>query len=404
MTHVMKLKLLFAALLLTQVTMAQVRREINLKSWDFSRDQQSWTQVDIPHDWAISGPFDKKWDLQKVAITQNGETEATEKSGRSGALPWIGEGWYKTTVEIPAGYETAELVFDGAMSDPRVSINGEEAGHWAYGYNAFRVDATRFLKAGKMDIAVHLQNVEESSRWYPGAGLYRPVKLVLTPKTHIDDWSLYARTMTIENGKAVVEVEFKVVNPDKNMVGTLTLISPDGRTAGGHDIRIEHDGKVYTKFTISNAQLWSPETPYLYKIKAEVKKVGPIGPEHHVLVDRKEINIGIRTIRVSRERGFQLNGQTRKLKGVCLHHDLGPLGAAVNKSALIRQIKMMKQMGCDAIRTSHNMPSTWQMDVCDSLGMMVMAESFDMWLYPKCKNGYARHFRNGLRKILPIWC
>jgi len=369
-----------------------------LKTWQFSRDNSTWEQVQIPHDWAIAGPFDKKWDLQRVAITQNGETEATEKSGRSGALPWIGEGWYKTSVEVPSGYEAAELVFDGAMAEPRVSINGQEAGHWAYGYNAFRVDASQYLKAGKLDIAVHLQNVEESSRWYPGAGLYRPVKLVLTPKTHIDDWSLYARTMTVENGKAVVEVEFKVVNPAKNMVGTMTLISPDGRTAGGHDIRIEHDGKVYTKFTITNAPLWSPETPYLYKLKAEVKKVGPIGPDHHVLVDRKEINIGIRTVRVSREGGFQLNGQTRKIKGVCLHHDLGPLGAAINKSALIRQIKMLKEMGCDAIRTSHNMPSTLQMDICDSLGMMVMAESFDMWIYPKCKNGYARHFREWAEK------
>ena len=119
----MKLKLLFAALLFSQLTMAQIRREINLKSWEFSHDQQLWTKVDIPHDWAIAGPFDKKWDLQKVAITQNGETEATEKSGRSGALPWIGEGWYKTTVNVPAGYESAELVFDGAMSDPRVTIN-----------------------------------------------------------------------------------------------------------------------------------------------------------------------------------------------------------------------------------------------------------------------------------------
>ena len=389
----MKLKLLFTALVLTQLLSAQTRREVNLKTWEFSRDNKTWEKVQIPHDWAIAGPFDKKWDLQKVAITQNGETEATEKSGRSGALPWIGEGWYRTSIDVPAGYEAAELVFDGAMAEPRVTINGEEAGYWAYGYNAFRVDATPYVKSGRMDITVHLQNVEESSRWYPGAGLYRPVTLVLMPKTHIADWSLYARTMTVENDKAIVEVEYKVVNPDKNMVGTVTLFSPDGRTAGGHDIRIEHDGKVYAKFTIRNPKLWSPETPYLYKIRAKVQKIGPIGPEHHVLLDSKEIKTSVRTVRVSREGGFQLNGVTRKIKGVCLHHDLGPLGAAINKTALIRQIKMLKAMGCDAIRTSHNMPSTWQMDICDSLGMMVMAESFDMWLYPKCKNGYARFFR-----------
>ena len=121
-----KLKVLTILLVLCQLVTAQNRREVNLKTWEFSRDKTSWTQVDIPHDWAIAGPFDKKWDLQRVAITQNGETEATEKSGRSGALPWIGEGWYRTSVDVPAGYEAAELVFDGAMSEPRVSVNGDE--------------------------------------------------------------------------------------------------------------------------------------------------------------------------------------------------------------------------------------------------------------------------------------
>ena len=373
-------------LVLCQMATAQTRREMNLKTWDFSRDKMTWTQVNIPHDWAISGPFDKKWDLQRVAITQNGETEATEKSGRSGALPWIGEGWYRTSVEVPAGYEAGELVFDGAMSEPRVSVNGEEAGYWAYGYNAFRVDVSRFLKAGKLDISVHLNNREESSRWYPGAGLYRPVTLVLKQKTHIDDWSLFARTMSIDKGEATVEVEARVINPVKGSA-QIFLKGPDGRSASSGDTRIEPDGKVYAKFKVKNPQLWSPETPYLYEVKVEVYK------GHHEVLDSKTVKTGIRTVRVNREKGFQLNGQTRKLKGVCLHHDLGPLGAAINKTALIRQIKMMKQMGCDAIRTSHNMPSTWQMEICDSLGMMVMAESFDMWIYPKCKNGYALNFR-----------
>ena len=387
----MKSKLLFAALLLSLTVMGQ-RHEINLKEWEFSRDNQSWSTVQIPHDWAIAGPFDKQWDLQRVAITQNGETEATEKSGRSGALPWIGEGWYRCRVEIPEGYEAAELVFDGAMAEPRVTINGQEAGHWAYGYNAFRMDATPYIKAGKLDIAVHLQNLEESSRWYPGAGLYRPVKLVLMQKTHLDDWSLYVRTMSIEGDQAVVEAEARVVNADKSMVGQLTLVGPDGQTASSGDTRIEPDGKVYAKFRVKNPKLWSPETPYLYQVKVDVYQV------HHEILDSKTIKTGIRTVRVSREGGFQLNGVTRKLKGVCLHHDLGPLGAAVNKTALARQIQMMKAMGCDAIRTAHNMPSTWQMELCDSLGMMVMAESFDMWLYPKCKNGYARFFREWAEK------
>ena len=386
-----KLKLTITALMFSLCAMGQTRQEINLKTWDFSRDNKSWTEVQIPHDWAIAGPFDKKWDLQKVAIVQNGETEATEKSGRSGSLPWIGEGWYKTTVQIPQGYEVAELVFDGAMAEPRVSINGQEAGYWAYGYNAFRVDATPYIKTGKLDISVHLQNVEESSRWYPGAGLYRPVKLVLTQKTHIDDWSIFARTMSIDKDEATVEVEARVVNPVKGSA-QIFLKGADGRSSSSGDTRIEADGKVYAKFKVKNPQLWSPETPNLYEVKVEVYK------GHHEVLDSKTVKTGIRTVRVSREKGFQLNGVTRKLKGVCLHHDLGPLGAAINKSALIRQIKMMKAMGCDAIRTSHNMPSTWQMEICDSLGMMVMAESFDMWIYPKCKNGYARFFREWAAK------
>ena len=387
----MKTKLLLAVLLFSQMAVAQIRREINLKTWDFSRDNQSWTKVDVPHDWAIAGPFDKKWDLQKVAIAQNGETEASEKSGRSGALPWIGEGWYKTSIDIPTGYEAAELVFDGAMADPHVFINGQEAGHWAYGYNAFRIDATPYLKAGKLDISVHLQNVEESSRWYPGAGLYRPVTLILKQKAHFDDWSLYARTMSIEKDKTIVEVEGRTVNA-RGMHVFLQLASPDGRKVN-NEVRIEHDGKFYAKFVLRNPQLWTPETPNLYTLSVSLGDM-----KNMRKMDSKTMKIGVRTVRIDREHGFQLNGKTLKLKGVCLHHDLGPLGAAINKTALIRQIKMMKAMGANAIRTSHNMPSTWQMELCDSLGMMVMAESFDMWIYPKCKNGYARHFREWAMK------
>ena len=373
-------------------TSAQQRQEQLLSDgWQFSRDKQSWQEVTVPHDWAIAGPFDKKWDIQRVAITQNGETEPTEKTGRSGALPWIGEGHYKRVLTIPAGTERAELVFDGAMAEPTVYVNGRKAGYWAYGYNTFRIDVTPFVKAGDNLLEVDLSNKEESSRWYPGAGIYRPVTLITTAKSYIDDWSIYARTVSIKDGTATIEAEMQVMNADKNMVATMSLIGPNGEKTGGEAIRIENDGKVYAKFTISNAQLWTPETPNLYQLKVQLLKASNV-------VDSKTIKTGIRTVRVSRENGFQLNGVSRKIKGVCLHHDLGPLGAAVNKAALIRQIKMMKAMGCDAIRTSHNMPSQMQMDICDSLGMMVMAESFDMWIYPKCKNGYARFFREWAEK------
>ncbi len=374
------------------ITFAQTRQEINLQDgWQFSRDKQSWKTVCVPHDWAIGGPFDKKWDLQVVAIEQNGEKEATEKSGRSGALPWIGEGHYKRTITIPNGFKGhAELLFDGAMAEPTVSVNGRKAGYWAYGYNTFRVDITKFVDPGENLLEVDLKNVEESSRWYPGAGIYRPVTLIITPQqTRIDDWGITAVTKGIhqENSDvAKVELRVPVVGDRTNTTARLTVTDAEGNTLIDRLEAPWKDNVAGTTLMVPNARLWSPETPYLYNMKVEVWKDGE-------LVDSKCQKFGIRTVGVSAKGGFQLNGVTRKLKGVCLHHDLGPLGAAINKAALIRQIKMMKAMGCDAIRTAHNMPSQWQMDVCDSLGMMVMAESFDMWVYPKCKNGYARFFR-----------
>ncbi len=373
------------------VTAGAQRSEILLSdNWQFSRDQQSWQTVTVPHDWAISGPFDKKWDLQRVAIEQNGEKEATEKSGRSGALPWIGEGHYKRTFTIPADFKGhAELLFDGAMAEPTIYVNGQKAGFWAYGYNTFRIDITPFVKAGENSLAVDLLNLEESSRWYPGAGIYRPVTLILTPQqTRIDDWGITVVTKKIhelQRDVARVEIRVPVIGERQNTMMYLTVTDADGNTLVDRKETPWKGNVAGTTLMVPNAKLWSPETPYLYKMKAEVWKDGK-------LVDSKLQTFGIRTVKVSRNGGFMLNDVSRKIKGVCLHHDLGPLGAAVNKAALIRQIKILKDMGCDAIRTAHNMPSQMQMEVCDSLGMMVMAESFDMWRYPKCKNGYARFF------------
>ena len=348
----------------------------------------NWQRVSVPHDWAIRGPFDKKWDLQVVRIVQNGEKEASEKTGRSGALPWIGMGTYVRDFTIPADFNGhAELVFDGAMSQPTVYVNGKVAGYWAYGYNAFRLDVTRLVRPGRNQMRVLLRNQEESSRWYPGAGIYRPVHLVLTAATHIDDWSLFARTTRLDKGRAEVQVDLQVASPRPTDKCSLSLTDAEGReVATAKAVAVSPDGRVHVGLRVPDARLWSPESPYLYRLVAQVTD------GEGRLVDEMAQKVGLRTIRVSREHGFQLNGQTRKLKGVCLHHDLGPLGAAVNRAALVRQIKIMKEMGCDAIRTAHNMPSQWQMEVCDSLGMMVMAESFDMWIYPKCKNGYAQFF------------
>ena len=374
--------------------LAQNRQETTLTDgWLFSQDQQTWQNVCVPHDWAIAGPFDKKWDLQKVRIEQNGEKEATEKSGRSGALPWIGEGHYKRNIQIPAGCKHAELMFDGAMAEPTVYLNGQKAGYWAYGYNTFRIDITPLMKAGDNLLEVHLKNVEESSRWYPGAGIYRPVKLIITGDDRIDPWKTFIRTTQLCASQAVVDVTVGTGSPLAAHQGfEIEVRDAKGKLVGHeHCSEISNSGEANLSFTIQEPHPWSPETPYLYTAHIKYMQNGQ-------LLDEVKQKFGIRTVKVSKEGGFQLNGVTRKIKGVCLHHDLGPLGAAVNKAALIRQIKTMKDMGCDAIRTSHNMPSQMQMDICDSLGMMVMAESFDMWLYPKCKNGYARFFEDWWKK------
>ena len=379
----------------TLTTLAQPRQEVILTDgWQFQAEQEGkvqekWQTVRVPHDWAISGPFDKKWDLQKVAIEQNGEKEATEKSGRSGALPWIGAGHYRRIFYIPQGCERAELVFDGAMSEPTVCINGQKAGYWAYGYNAFRVDITPFMKPGENQLDVDLLNIEESSRWYPGAGLYRPVKLVMTGKICLDEWGTFIRTLSADQNSAHVAVSSQIqpatITPDLRIM--VDIMDAQGKIVGQAESQLSVAGAAELDFNITQPKLWSPESPYLYQVRTRLYDDGK-------LLDEITNKMGIRTISATKEGGFQLNGITRKIKGVCLHHDLGPLGAAINKAALIRQIKLMKEMGCDAIRTSHNMPSQMQMDICDSLGMMVMAESFDMWIYPKCKNGYARFFND----------
>ena len=387
-----KILLLVFAAFVAMTTVAQGHREVTLsEGWQFSRDNVNWQSVTVPHDWAIDGPFDKKWDLQVVAIKENGEDVATEKSGRSGALPWIGKGYYKTTFTVPVIYKRVLLVFDGAMADPHVYVNGQLAGHWAYGYNAFIVDASPYIHANNMvnDLEVRLENKEESNRWYPGGGIYRPVKLVMTQGFNVlDTWGMYVRTLGIEADKATLQVEHQLdagSSLDWHYELAITLTDATGKVVATKRTSSDGIGHFATQLTVDHPSLWSPESPYLYQITTVLLCEGKE-------MDRQSTCVGIRTVSFSKEGGFQLNGERRSIKGVCLHHDLGPLGAAVNKAALIRQIKMMKAMGADAIRTSHNMPSTMQMEVCDSLGMMVMAESFDGWKEPKVRNGYGSYW------------
>ena len=369
-------------------------------------NEQEWQHISVPHDWAISGPFGNDFDRQTVAIAQNGETKATEKTGRTGALPWIGTGWYRRHFTTKKGMERIILNFDGAMAEPEVYVNGTKAGEWKYGYNCFIIDITPYInKAGKDNVlSVRLSNTAESSRWYPGAGIYRPVTLIQTKATAFDEWGINFETTKIEGDKAQFHLTAGVIaHEGKQLTAHVVILpsSPSSRVAlktFDYEVPVSADGQVTINGVINNARLWTPETPNLYVADISLYETNHKGKSK--LVDRITKKVGIRTISVSAEHGFQLNGTTRKIKGVCLHHDLGMIGAAVNKAALTRQIKLLKTMGCDAIRTAHNMPSQMQMDLCDSLGMMVMAESFDMWVYPKCNNGYNRFFKDWWQRDL----
>ncbi|MBQ0056934.1 MAG: DUF4982 domain-containing protein [Bacteroidales bacterium] len=400
---------------LAAVGLAQNTETLLLSGWRFQKghcegaeqtgfDDSRWQQVSIPHDWAISGPFDKDIDKQVVAIEQNGEKEATEKTGRSGSLPWIGEGWYRTEIEIPEGYGHAELIFDGAMAEPHVYLDGVEVGFWAYGYNTFCLDITGnlpaersmrgFILPGRHTLAVHLNNREESSRWYPGAGLYRPVRLLLGQRTGLKTWGTFARTTMIsgvsadaqmaKNARITVSSEVRDMQKGRRMNIVHILRNAEGGIVSKQEAEVNSSQMVTNVLPLANAQLWSPEHPVLYTLETQLTEKG------HV-IESQLTKVGIRTAEYDTE-GFKLNGQVRKFKGVCLHHDLGPLGSAFNKDAFRRQVRLLKEIGCDAIRTSHNMPAPWQMDICDEMGMLVMAESCDMWVSAKCKNGYSVFF------------
>lgn len=363
-----------------------------------SFNDAAWETVTVPHDWAIYGPFDKTIDRQVVAISQNNERVATEKTGRTGALPYIGIGWYRLRFELPDSDtpQSATLLFDGAMSRPKVYVNGQLAGQWGYGYNAFYIDITPFLKKGGNLLAVRLENLEESSRWYPGAGLYRPVTLVLTDSIHIETWGTTITTPDIQQERAVVQLKTTVVGV--SVTTTDLSLETIIRDANGHVVAtLDNNQLMGTYFNqileVRRPALWSPESPNLYTATSILKQNGKV-------LDETITRFGLRSIRYTPQQGFQLNGITRKFKGVCLHHDLGPLGTAVNEAALRRQLTILKDMGCDAIRTSHNMPATLLLDLCDEMGFLVMDEAFDEWKKPKCKNGYNLLFDEWAEKDL----
>ena len=364
-----------------------VRTDTLLREWQFTQDtteNPQWENVTIPHDWAISGPFDRANDLQEVIVVQNGEKEPTWKTGRSGGLPWMGKGHYKTRVAVKKD-KFYTLVFDGAMSHADVYVNGEEVVYWPYGYNTFDCYILPGLISGdSVDIDVFLENKPQQSRWYPGAGLYRNVHLVETNPIHIPTFGVLIRTPKISKEFAQVTIDVDLqdgVEP----IGTQNTeyrVQTDILFKGEVVATAEGQQSVAE---VLNPQLWSPESPNLYTARTRVLK----GEE---VVDEVETRFGIRSISYTPEGGFQLNGETRKFKGVCNHHDLGPLGAAIHKDALRHQIKMLQDMGCDAIRTSHNMPAPELVELCDEMGMMMMIEPFDVWNWGKTENDYSVEF------------
>ncbi|TPG72361.1 beta-galactosidase GalB [Hymenobacter nivis] len=409
------LKTLAAALLLlaARPATAQTRHEYLLDTdWKFSKGDVAgaqnpafkdakWQTVRVPHDWAIAGPFDGNNDLQEVKIEQNNEAKATQKSGRTGGLPFIGTGWYRRRLAVPqfgAG-QRAVLLFDGAMSNAHVFVNGKEVGFWPYGYNSFSLDITSFLNPGGDNVlAVRLQNQPEASRWYPGAGLYRNVHLIVTDDVHIPVWGTYLTTPTITAEFAKVKLRTTVATP----TGAFQALRLDTeiRDAAGQVVATTStplaatDGLEFEQnLAVPKPKLWSPETPVLYTASSKLYA-------GDALKDTYTTRFGIRSFKFEAGKGFSLNGQPRKFKGVCNHHDLGPLGAAINVAALRRQLTLLKDMGCDAIRTSHNMPAPELVSLCDEMGFMMMVESFDEWKTPKVKNGYSQYFDEWSEKDL----
>ena len=365
------------------------------EGWEFTKGRPEastvWQQVRVPHDWAIYGPFDRANDLQTVAVEQNGETEKTEKTGRTGGLPFIGKGTYRTAFEVAdtAG-RNVTLVFDGAMSNARVKVNGREVAYWPYGYNSFYADVTDAVVPGRNDMVVELENFERASRWYPGAGLYRNVHVVNTSKVHIPVWGTYVTTPFVSPEKASVRLEMEIDGAEKGRrVDVSTeIISPEGKVVASNNAPLTaHGQKHFQNFLIEQPELWSPESPSLYVARTTIAVDGK-------KVDSYDTRFGIRKLEYIPEQGFFLNGKPTKFKGVCNHHDLGPLGAAVNRSALRHQVELMKDMGANAIRTSHNMPAPELVELCDELGVMLMVEPFDDWSFrPKSPNGYGSFFK-----------
>jgi beta-galactosidase len=371
------------------VVNANVRRQSFNDSWRFYKgsadgaeqpqfDDSKWRAVRLPHDWAIEGPFDRKI------------------SPHIGALPSFGTGWYRKTFVLPSSAKGKYFAveFDGAMSNSQVWLNGHLLGGRPYGYSGFQLDMTPYLRFGADNnvLAMRLTPEEHSSRWYPGAGIYRNVWLDVMGPVHVAHWGTYVTTPEVTDDRAVVSVKTEIRNrSDKEVKITLrsSLLDPEGHNVSSKDIAASVSGSgsesVSTSLSVTHPERWDLDHPNLYSLVSEVIVDGKPA-------DRYTTPFGIRTIAFDKDRGFLLNGQPVRLRGVCNHHDLGALGTAVNRRAIERQLQILKAAGVNAIRTSHNPPSPELLEFTDRMGFLVMDEAFDMWRIAKNRNDYSKYF------------
>ena len=359
----------------------------NPKASETDFDDKEWRVLNLPHDWAIEGDFSKD-----------------NPSGTGGgALPG-GTGWYRKTF-IPSNEDSDKIIridFDGIYMNSEVFINGQSLGKRPYGYISFGYDITPYLKWNEKNvIAVRVDNSEQpNSRWYSGCGIYRNVWLTKTNPVHVDEWGTYVTTSEISNNNATLNIVTTVQNSGKNNE-TVTLKSilndMDGsivaETESSVSVVAGQKSDINHTLNISSPKLWDIENPYLYSLVTEVIKDGKC-------IDRYTTTTGVRDFKFDAEKGFILNGKQTKINGVCMHHDLGCLGAAVNTRAIERQLQILKEMGCNGIRCSHNPPAPELLDLCDKMGFIVMDEAFDMWRKKKTSHDYAKYFNEWHEKDL----
>jgi beta-galactosidase len=343
----------------------------------------SWRQLDLPHDWGIEGPFN---------INLPGET---------GKLPWTGVGWYRKHFKISPQEKGRRftLEMDGAMARAKVWLNGKYIGGWAYGYSSWSLDLTPSLKFGDENVlAIRLDNPPESSRWYPGSGIYRDVWLTKTSPVHVDHWGTQVST-DVQGANAQIKAKINLRNEgtkssDVRLINTVldARMRPVAKTEQRLNLG-KGSSVANVQVQVSGVQKWSLQNPYLYTLVTQVQRGNQV-------LDRYETPFGVRTIQWDAKNGFLLNGQRVPLQGVCLHHDLGALGSAWNKRAAERQLQIMKSMGVNAIRTSHNPPAPGFLDLCDRMGFVVLDEFSDTWTRAKTSNGYATLFKDWAEKDL----